>query len=67
MVKASMPGTRRSARAIISWCRRVMEKAGLRFVRSFHLEWPVRVPGDEEGDVEYALTREQWLSDRGER
>eukprot|EP01041_Mallomonas_annulata_P030563 gene30563-biopygen23040 len=30
--------------------RRVMEKAGLRFVRSFHLEWPVRVPGDEEGD-----------------
>lgn len=44
--------------------RRVMEKAGLRFVRSFHLEWPVRIPGDEEGDVEYALTREQWMAER---
>lgn len=40
--------------------RRVMEKAGLRFVRNFHAEWPVRIPGDEEGDVEYALTRAEW-------
>jgi RimJ/RimL family protein N-acetyltransferase len=44
--------------------RRVMEKAGLRFVRLFHADWPVRIPGDEEGDVEYALTREEWVSDR---
>lgn len=40
--------------------RRVMEKAGLRFVRLFDSEWPVRIPGDEEGDVEYALTRAEW-------
>lgn len=40
--------------------RRVMEKAGLRFVRLFDSEWPVRTPGDEEGDVEYALTRAEW-------
>jgi RimJ/RimL family protein N-acetyltransferase len=40
--------------------RRVMEKAGLRFVRAFHQEWPERIPGDEHGDVEYALTREEW-------
>lgn len=40
--------------------RRVMEKAGLRFVRIFESEWPVRIPGDEEGDVEYALTRAEW-------
>lgn len=40
--------------------RRVMEKAGLRFVRLFHGEWPEAIPGDEHGDVEYALTREQW-------
>jgi RimJ/RimL family protein N-acetyltransferase len=41
--------------------RRVMEKAGLRLVRTFRLDWPVYVPGEEEGDVEYALTREEWL------
>jgi RimJ/RimL family protein N-acetyltransferase len=42
--------------------RRVMEKAGLRFVRVFHADWPVRIEGDEAGDVEYALTREEWLA-----
>jgi RimJ/RimL family protein N-acetyltransferase len=40
--------------------RRVMEKAGLRFVRTFHQEWPDRIEGDEQGDVEYALTRAEW-------
>jgi hypothetical protein len=24
----------------------------------------VRIPGDEEGDVEYAITREEWLAAR---
>ncbi len=37
--------------------RRVMEKAGLSYVRTFHADWPVRIPGDEHGDVEYALER----------
>jgi RimJ/RimL family protein N-acetyltransferase len=41
--------------------RRVMEKAGMRLVRTFHQQWPDRIPGDEHGDVEYAITREQWL------
>lgn len=40
--------------------RRVMEKAGLRFVRAFHQEWPDSIPGDEHGDVEYALTNAEW-------
>jgi RimJ/RimL family protein N-acetyltransferase len=40
--------------------RRVMEKAGLRFVRSFHQPWPFKIEGDEEGDVEYALLRREW-------
>jgi hypothetical protein len=40
-----------------------MEKAGLRLVRTFHADWPVRIPGDEQGDVEYALDRGQWESD----
>ena len=36
--------------------RRVMEKAGMHHVRNFEIDWPVRIPGDEEGDVEYAIT-----------
>ncbi len=44
--------------------RRVMVKSGLRFVRTFHADWPVRIPGDEHGDVEYAITRAQWETDR---
>ena len=40
--------------------RRVMEKAGLRFVRIFHQHWPDKIEGDEEGDVEYALLRSEW-------
>ena len=45
-----------------SW--RVMEKAGLRFVRRYVTTWPERIEGEEEGDVEYAITREQWEADR---
>ena len=40
--------------------RRVMEKAGLRYVRTFHADWPDKIPGDEHGDVEYALTLAEW-------
>ena len=40
--------------------RRVMEKAGLKFVRIFHQDWPDKIEGDEEGDVEYALLRSEW-------
>jgi RimJ/RimL family protein N-acetyltransferase len=40
--------------------RRVMEKAGLRLVRTFHADWPFPIPGDEEGDVEYAIERADW-------
>jgi len=55
------------ARRVVAECMavhtaslRVMEKAGLRFVRAFQQQWPVRIDGDEHGDVEYALTREEW-------
>jgi RimJ/RimL family protein N-acetyltransferase len=40
--------------------RRVMEKTGLRFVRTFHQPWPDYIEGQEEGDVEYALLRSEW-------
>jgi RimJ/RimL family protein N-acetyltransferase len=40
--------------------RRVMEKAGLTLVRTFHQEWPHPIEGDEHGDVEYALRKIDW-------
>ncbi|MFC8828102.1 GNAT family N-acetyltransferase [Streptomyces sp. NPDC057137] len=40
--------------------RRVMEKAGLRYLRTYVEEWPEAIEGSEQGDVEYALTREEW-------
>lgn len=40
--------------------RRVMEKSGMTLVRIFHADWPYPITGDEMGDVEYAITREEW-------
>jgi RimJ/RimL family protein N-acetyltransferase len=48
--------------AVHTASRRVMERAGLRHVRTFFQDWPDAIPGDEHGDVEYALTREEWLA-----
>ncbi|WP_043268092.1 GNAT family N-acetyltransferase [Streptomyces sp. CT34] len=45
--------------------RRVMEKCGLTYARTYYEEWPYPVAGDEHGDVEYVLTREEW-SARGQ-
>jgi RimJ/RimL family protein N-acetyltransferase len=44
---------------LLAYCR-VMEKAGLRYVRTFHLEWPDEIEATAEGDVEYSLTRSEW-------
>lgn len=41
--------------------RRVMEKCGLTFVRGYHSDDLPAIPGAEQGWVEYALTRAQWL------
>ena len=46
--------------AVNSASRRVMQKAGLKYVRTFHQEWPERIEGDGHGDVEYALTKADW-------
>jgi RimJ/RimL family protein N-acetyltransferase len=40
--------------------RRVMEKSGLRYVRTFHEDWSDPIAGAESGDVEYALTKAAW-------
>ena len=46
--------------AVHAASRRVMEKAGLRLARAFHQDWPHPIPGDEHGDVAYAVTRTEW-------
>ncbi|MCO5218761.1 MAG: GNAT family N-acetyltransferase [Thermomicrobiales bacterium] len=43
--------------------RRVMERIGLTYVRTFHEEFEDPLPGTEHGEVEYAMTRAEW-SDR---
>ena len=45
-----------------SW--RVMEKCGMTRVRIFHQEWPYAIPGSDQGDVEYAITRAEWEARR---
>ena len=40
--------------------RRVMERCGLRYVRTFHLEWDDPIHGTELGEVEYELVRSEW-------
>ncbi|MBP2704634.1 GNAT family N-acetyltransferase [Microbispora sp. RL4-1S] len=40
--------------------RRVMEKSGLVYVRTFHEDWDEPIPGSEHGEVEYAITKAEW-------
>jgi RimJ/RimL family protein N-acetyltransferase len=47
--------------------RRVMEKAGLTFVRTFYQEWPDVIEGGEYGDVEYALDKAEWERQEADR
>ncbi|MEW9533143.1 GNAT family N-acetyltransferase [Microbispora sp. NPDC049125] len=40
--------------------RRVMDKCGLTFVRTFFQDWPYAIEGSEQGDVEYELLKADW-------
>lgn len=46
--------------AVNTASRRVMEKAGLQPVRTFHRSWPEPIEGAEQGEVEYALRKSDW-------
>ncbi|MGO9873457.1 MAG: GNAT family N-acetyltransferase, partial [Acidimicrobiia bacterium] len=47
--------------AVNTRSRRVMERCGLRYLRTFHLVWDDPIDGTEHGEVEYELLRENWL------
>jgi RimJ/RimL family protein N-acetyltransferase len=52
------------AMAVNTASRRVMEKAGLKLVRTFYQPWPYPIEGDQFGDVEYALDKADWQQDQ---
>jgi RimJ/RimL family protein N-acetyltransferase len=44
--------------------RRVMQRCGLRYCRTFHLTFEDPLPGTDQGEVEYELTRTDWQAAR---
>jgi RimJ/RimL family protein N-acetyltransferase len=46
--------------AVNAGSRRVMEKAGLHYVRTFHPGFEDPIPGADLGEVEYELLRDEW-------
>ncbi|SBT52330.1 GNAT family N-acetyltransferase [Micromonospora auratinigra] len=47
--------------------RGVMAAVGMRYVRTWYPSWDDPVPGTEQGEVAYEMTREMWRASRGER
>ena len=48
--------------AVNTASRATMAAVGMAYVRTFHLDWDEPLPGAELGEVEYAITREQWIA-----
>lgn len=44
--------------------RATMASIGLRYVRTFTADWEEPIAGSEHGEVEYAITRDEWLARR---
>ncbi|MFF0718153.1 GNAT family N-acetyltransferase [Verrucosispora sp. NA02020] len=42
--------------------RATMAAVGMRHVRTLHLPWPDPLPGAQAGEVEYAITRDEWVA-----
>lgn len=41
-----------------------MSKLGMRHVRTDHRQWDDPLPGTEQGEVVYEITRRQWTATR---
>ncbi|MDP4505699.1 GNAT family N-acetyltransferase [Nonomuraea turcica] len=50
--------------AVNTASRATMAALGMQHIRTFHMDWEEPLPGSHLGDVEYAITREQWLAHR---
>jgi RimJ/RimL family protein N-acetyltransferase len=51
------------AMAVNHASRRVIEKIGLEYARTVTVDWADEIPGGEDGEVQYELTRSGWNSD----
>jgi RimJ/RimL family protein N-acetyltransferase len=51
--------------AVNTGSRRVMERCALRYVRTFQLEWDQPIDGSDQGEVEYEITRADWVDNSG--
>jgi RimJ/RimL family protein N-acetyltransferase len=47
--------------AVNAGSRATMASVGLRYLRTFHMDFDEPLPGTELGEVEYAITRSEWL------
>lgn len=51
--------------AVNSASRATMVSVGMEYVRTFYMNWDDPIPGIEQGEVEYAITRSQWIARQG--
>jgi RimJ/RimL family protein N-acetyltransferase len=50
--------------AVNAGSRATMTAVGMEYVRTFYPVWDEPIPGAEQGEVEYAISRQQWLASR---
>ena len=50
--------------AVNAASRATMVSVGMSYVRTMHLDWETPIPGAEQGEVVYAITRDQWIIGR---
>lgn len=48
--------------AVNAASRATMAAVGMRHTRTLHMDWEEPIPGSELGEVEYAISRQQWLA-----
>jgi RimJ/RimL family protein N-acetyltransferase len=48
--------------AVNTASRATMASVGMRHLRTFHLDCDEPLPGSDLGEVEYAISRQQWLT-----
>jgi RimJ/RimL family protein N-acetyltransferase len=50
--------------AVNAGSRGVMDKVGMRYVRTFFTDWDEPLPDSDQGEVEYEITREMWSAEK---
>jgi RimJ/RimL family protein N-acetyltransferase len=48
--------------AVNAASRATMVAVGMQYIRTFHMAWAEPLPGSDLGEVEYGISRQQWLA-----